>query len=78
VAKSIYRQNAADYLSLAETACCEKKRSLLLLASEWLALADAAAMRSKHRAVRSALNSVPQIIRNEPRWDHCRDFIAGC
>lgn len=48
--KSIYRQNAARYRSLAKTARSQQYRSILLtLASEWEAMADAAATRSKHR-----------------------------
>ena len=55
--KSIYRQNAAEYRSLAETARSEGHRSLMLaFASEWEALADAAARRSKH--ANSALNPI--------------------
>lgn len=57
--KSISRQNAAEYRSLAETARSEELRSLLLnIASEWEALADAASKRSKCRADYSALNPV--------------------
>lgn len=45
--KSIYRQNAARYRSLAKTARSEIYRSMLLtIASEWDAMADTAATRS--------------------------------
>lgn len=51
MAKSSCRQNAAEYRSLAETASYEEHRSLLLtIASEWEALVDAAARRSKQHA----------------------------
>ena len=55
--KSICRQNAARYRSLAKTARSEKYRSILpTIASEWEAMAEAAATRSEHRADDSALN----------------------
>lgn len=55
--KSICRQNAAEYRSLAETAHSEKLRSLLLtIARQWEALDDAAAKRAKHPADYSTLN----------------------
>lgn len=57
--KSIYRQNAARYRSLAKTARSEQYRAILLtIASEWEAMADAAATRSKHRTDDSALTPV--------------------
>jgi len=57
--KSIYRQYAAEYRSLAETARSEEQRSLLLsIAGEWEVLADAAAKRSKRGADDSGLNPI--------------------
>jgi hypothetical protein len=57
--KSIHRQNAADYRSIAESARDESQRSLLLsIASEWDAMADAAARRLRRNSNISALNRV--------------------
>ena len=53
--KSIYRHYAAEYRAMAEASGDEKCRSeLLKFASEWEALADAAAARSKRQADSSA------------------------
>ena len=57
--KSICRQTAAEYRSMAGTARSENLRSLLLtIASEWDALAYAATRRSKHRADYSGLKPI--------------------
>lgn len=57
--KSICRQTADEYRSIADTARSEDLRSLLLtIASEWDALADAAARRSRHRADYSGRNAI--------------------
>lgn len=57
--KSICRQNAAEYRLMAEIERCQRQRTQLLqFASEWEALAAAAAMRAKRRADYSARDSV--------------------
>ena len=68
--KSICLQKATRYRLLAESARSETYRSMLLTnASEWEALADAAATRPRHRADHYALNATAA--------DHSEAVAAG-